>query len=163
MAAESSFDVVSDFDRQELVNTVDQANREVTTRFDLKDTGSNIELQADQIIITSASDFTLNAVRDILQTKAIRRNISIKVFDPQKIEPAAKGTVRQVVKLKKGIDQELAKRISKELRDKFPKVRAQIQGTELRCFAKSKDDLQAVIQYLRAQDYPMALQFQNYR
>lgn len=163
MAGESSFDVVSDFDRQELVNAVDQAQREITTRFDLKHSGSTIDLQKDQIVLHSASEMTLNAVRDVLQTKAIRRGLSIKVFDFQKEEPATKGTVRQIAKLKRGIDQDLAKKISKEVRDKFPKVRPQIQGEELRLFAKSKDDLQSVIQYLKAQDYPVALQFTNYR
>lgn len=163
MAGESSFDVVSDFDRQELVNAVDQAQREVSTRFDLKDTGSTIDLQKDQIVLSSASEMTLQAVRDVLQTKAIRRSLSLKVFDYQQEEPAAKGTVRQVVKLKRGIDQDLARKLSKEVREKFPKVRPQIQGEELRVFAKSRDELQNVIQYLKSQDYPVALQFTNYR
>lgn len=163
MAGENSFDVVSDFDRQELVNAVDQAQREVSTRYDLKNTGSTIELQKDQIVLTSASEMTLNAVRDILQSKAIRRGLSLKIFDYQKEEPAAKGTVRQVIKLKRGIDQDLARKISKEIREKFPKVRPQIQGEELRVFGKSRDELQNVIQYLKSQDYPVALQFTNYR
>jgi cyclic-di-GMP-binding protein len=163
MAAESSFDVVSQFDRQELVNAIDQSVREIKTRYDLKDTGSEVRLEKDSIELASASDFTLNAVRDLLLQKVVRRNLSPKILDFGKIEPAAKGTVRQTVKLRQGIDQDLARQISKLIRDRAPKVRPAIQGDAVRVSGKNKDDLQAVIKLLKDQDYPVALQFINYR
>jgi cyclic-di-GMP-binding protein len=163
MANEFSFDVVSQFDRQEMVNAIDQALREVSTRYDLKDTGSEITLEKDSIQLASASEFTLQAVRDLLIQKAARRNLSAKVFDFQKIEEASRGTVRQSVKLRQGIDQDLARGITKLIRDKAPKVKSQIQGDAVRVTGKNKDDLQAVIKLLRDQDYEVPLQFINYR
>ena len=108
MAADSSFDVVSQFDRQELVNAIDQALREVGARYDLKDTGCTIALQKDSVELHSASEFTLNAVRDLLVQRAVKRNLSPKIFDYGKVEEAARGTVRQTAKLRQGIDQDLA-------------------------------------------------------
>lgn len=163
MASDSSFDVVSQFDRQELVNAVDQTAREISTRYDLKNSGSDVTLEKDSISMTSDSEFTLTAVRDILLTKAVRRGLSPKVLDFGKVEPAARGTVRQTVKLRQGIDQDLARQITKLIRDKQPKLRAQIQGDAVRVSSASKDQLQAAIQLLREQDYPVALQFTNYR
>ena len=163
MAAENSFDVVSQFDRQELVNAIDQAQREVHTRYDLKDTGSEIKLEKDSLQLASASEFTLTAVRDMLIQKAVRRNLSPKIFDFQKVEEASRGTVRQSAKLRQGIDQDLARTISKLIRDRAPKVRPQIQGDAVRVVGKNKDDLQAVIKLLRDQDYEVPLQFINYR
>ncbi len=163
MASDSSFDVVSQFDRQELVNAIDQTTREIATRYDLKNTGSEVNLDKDSITLASDSEFTLQAVRDLLLTKAVRRNLSPKVLDFGKIEPAARGTVRQTVKLRQGIDQDLARQISKLVRDKFPKLKAQIQGDTVRVSGASKDQLQAAIKLLREQDYPVALQFTNYR
>ncbi len=163
MASDSSFDVVSQYDRQELVNAIDQAVREVNQRYDLKDTGSEINLEKDSIALASASEFTLDQVRDLLLTRAIRRNLSPKVFDWGKIEPAAKGTVRQTVKLRAGIDQDLARQITKLIRDKLPKLKASIQGDAVRVSGASKDHLQAAIKLLRDQEYPVALQFVNYR
>ena len=163
MAADSSFDVVSQFDRQELVNAIDQALREIHTRYDLKDSGSTITLQKDTIELTSASEFTLQAVRDLLIQRAARRNLDPKVFEFQKVEEASRGTVRQTVKLRQGIDQDLARQISKLIRDKAPKVRPQIQGDAVRVTGKNKDDLQAVIKLLRGQEYEVPLQFVNYR
>ena len=163
MAAESSFDVVSKFDRQELVNAIDQATREIVTRYDLENTGSELKLDRDTINIASASEFTLKAVRELLLTKAVRRGLSAKVLDFGKVEPAARGTVRQTVRLRQGIDQDLARQISKLIRDRFPRVKPQIQGDAVRVSGASKDQLQAAIKLLREQDYPVPLQFVNYR
>jgi cyclic-di-GMP-binding protein len=163
MADTFSFDIVSDFDRQELVNAVDQSMREIQTRYDLKDTKTTLELGAEVITIQTASDFTLEAVHSILQTKALKRNLSLKIFDYGKIEAASGNRVRQEIKLKKGIPQELGKQVTKLIRDEFKKVQASIQGDAVRVSAKSKDDLQAVMQRLKQEDYPVALQFNNYR
>ncbi len=163
MASTFSFDVVSDFDRQELVNAVDQAKREVTTRFDLKDTKTEIDLEADQIVINTENEFVLGQVKDLLTTKAVKRNLSLKIFDFQKVEPAANGRVREVIKLKKGLSQELAKQMSKLIRDTFKNAQSQIQGDALRVTSKSKDELQQIINLLKSKDYPVALQFTNYR
>ena len=163
MAGESSFDVVSQFDRQELVNAIDQTMREVSTRYDLKGSGSEVKLEKDSIQLASASELTLGAVRELLIQRAARRNLSPKIFDFQKVEEAAKGTVRQTAKLRQGIEQDLAREISKLIRERCPKVRPQIQGDAVRVSGKNKDDLQAAIKLLREQDYPVPLQFINYR
>ena len=163
MAADSSFDVVSQFDRQELVNAVDQTMREVTTRYDLKNTGSQVTLEKDSISLATDSEFTLQAVRELLLTKVARRGLSPKILDFGKVEPAAKGTVRQTVKLRRGIEQDLARQISKLIRDRCPKLRPQIQGDAVRVSGSSKDQLQVAIKLLREQDYPVPLQFINYR
>ena len=162
-AAESSFDVVSQFDRQEVVNAIDQAMREVQTRYDLKDTKSKILLDKSQIVLTAPSDFVLKSVRELLEGKFARRNLSLKILDYGTVEPAAGNTVRQVAKLRQGIEQDLARQITKLIRDRAPKVKAQAQGDAVRVSGKSKDDLQAVIKLLKTQDYPVDLQFINYR
>jgi len=158
-----SFDIVSDYDEQELKNALDQARRDVSSRYDLKDTKTEIELADKEITINTESDYSLTAVRDIIETKFVRRGLSLKILDYQDDENASGGRVRQVVKLKKGIPDDLAKQISKRIRDEFKKVTPQIQGDALRVQAKSKDDLQAVIEALKGADYPVALQFTNYR
>jgi hypothetical protein len=163
MASTYSFDVVSDFDQQELVNAVDQTRREITTRYDLKDTQSSLELTDKTITLNSDSEFTLDAVVTILQTKAAKRNLSLKIFDFGKVEPAGGNRVRQEITLQRGLSSELAKQLSKLVRDEFKKIQVSIQGDAMRITAKSKDDLQAVIQFLRQQDVPVALQFTNYR
>jgi uncharacterized protein YajQ (UPF0234 family) len=163
MAGDSSFDVVSQFDRQELVNAIDQTMREIQTRYDLKGTGSEVKLEKDSLQLASASEMSLGAVRDLLIQRAVRRELSPKIFDFGKVEEASRGTVRQSAKLRQGIDQDLARQISKLIRDRYPKTRPQIQGDALRVFAKNKDDLQAVIKMLRDQDYAVPLQFVNYR
>jgi uncharacterized protein YajQ (UPF0234 family) len=163
MAGDCSFDIVSEFDEQELVNAIDQVKRDVQTRYDLKDTKTEIVQAKDTITITTDSSMTLKNVRDILDSKAVRRNLSLKIFKPDKEESAAGGRVRQVIQLQKGISQELGKDISKFIRDSHPKIRAQIQGDAVRVTAKSRDDLQAVIASLKQKDYPVALQFINYR
>ena len=163
MASESSFDVVSQINRPELVNAVDQVTRELTTRYDLKSTGSTITLEKDTIQLACDTEFTLKSVRELLIERAARRGLETKIFDFGKVEPAAKGTVRQTVKLREGINQDLAKQITKAVRDKYPKLKAQIQGDAVRVTGPSKDMLQGAIQLLRAQDYDVPLQFNNYR
>ncbi len=163
MANDCSFDIVSQFEEQELVNALDQTRREVSTRYDLKDTKTEIAHAKDAVTIVTDSTMTLKSVRDILETKAIRRGLSLKVFKPGKEESASGGKVRQVIELQQGLSQELAKEISKQIRDAYPKVRPQIQGDAVRVTAKSRDELQAVIALLKQKDYPVALQFINYR
>jgi uncharacterized protein YajQ (UPF0234 family) len=163
MASLSSFDIVSDFDHQEMKNALDQTLREIHTRYDLKDTKTTIEATDTQLTITTNSEYTLGAVRDLLESKLIRRGLSLKILDYGEEEPASGARVRQVVKLRRGVPEELAKRISKRIRDDFKKVTPQIQGNAVRVQAKNKDDLQAVIQALKAEDFPVALQFVNYR
>jgi uncharacterized protein YajQ (UPF0234 family) len=165
MADTFSFDVVSDFDRQELVNTLDQVRRELIQRYDLKDSGTEIDLEETSLTITTASDMTLQAVADVLRQKATKRNLSLKIFDFQDPEAVGGNKVKQVVTLRKGLSQELAKKLSKQVRDNLKKVTVAIQGDSLRITSKSKDDLQQVIQLLRAQEEELdvALQFENYR
>jgi len=163
MAESFSFDVVSDFDRQELVNAIDQVRRDVSTRYDLKDSKTEIDLEEAAITITTASDMTLQAVEDILRQKATKRNLSLKIFDFQPAESVGGNRVQQVVKLRKGLSQELAKKLSKTVRDTLKKVTVAIQGESLRVTGKSKDDLQQAIQLLKTQDVEVPLQFENYR
>ncbi|WP_295614534.1 YajQ family cyclic di-GMP-binding protein [Chamaesiphon sp. GL140_3_metabinner_50] len=163
MASTFSFDIVSDFDRQELVNALDQTNREIISRYDLKDTQTTVELAEDKITINTASEMTLTAVHDMLQSKAIKRNLSLKIFDYGNIDSASGNRVRQEVTLKKGISQEIAKQISKLIRDEFKKVQPSIQGDVVRVTAKDKDELQGVMQRLKQEELPVALQFTNYR
>jgi len=163
MASTYSFDIVSDFDYQELVNAVDQTNRDISSRYDLKDTKTTVELGKETITVNTDSEFTLDAVHTILQTKAAKRQLSLKIFDYGKVESASGNRVRQEITLKKGISQEIAKQISKFIRDEFKKAQASIQGDAVRVSAKDKDELQAVIQRLKQEDYPVALQFTNYR
>ncbi|MBD2596644.1 YajQ family cyclic di-GMP-binding protein [Nostoc sp. MBR 210] len=163
MASTYSFDIVSDFDRQELVNAVDQVVRDVNSRYDLKDTKTTVELGETTITVNTDSEFTLDSVHNILREKAAKRSLSQKIFEFGKVESASGNRVRQEITLKKGISQEIAKQISKLIRDEFKKVQASIQGDAVRVAAKSKDDLQIVIQRLKQEDYPVALQFTNYR
>ena len=163
MAAASSFDIVSDYDAQELKNALDQTEREIATRYDLKDTKTEIEATDSQLTITTNSEYTLSQVRDLLESKFHRRGLSLKILDYGVEEPASGARVRQVVKLRKGIPDDLAKKITKQIRDDFKKVTPQIQGNAVRVQAKSRDDLQAVITALKDADHPVALQFVNYR
>jgi hypothetical protein len=163
MAATYSFDIVSEFDRQELVNAVDQTVREIKSRYDLKDTQTTVELGAEAITVNTDSEFTLDAVHTLLQTKAAKRNLSLKIFDYGKVDSASGNRVRQEIKLRQGISQEIAKQITKLIKDEFKKIQASIQGDTVRVSAKSKDELQAVIQRLKQEDLPVALQFTNYR
>lgn len=165
MPAESTFDVVSEFDRQELANAVDQTQRDVRTRYDLKDSGTEIELGENEITIQTDSELHLTAVRDLLETKALRRALSIKIFDYGEVQDAARGRVRQVIKLQQGLSDELAKKLQKLIKEHNSKVQARIQGDSLRVGSKSKDDLQAVIKLLRERqdEFPVPLQFTNFR
>lgn len=163
MAASFSFDVVSEFDRQELVNALDQTTREIQSRYDLKDTKTTLDLGETAITVSTDSEFTLQAIHTLMQMKAAKRNLSLKIFDYGKIESSSGNRVRQEITLRKGISQEIAKQISKLIRDEFNKVQASIQGDAVRVSAKSKDDLQAVMQRLKQEEFPVALQFTNYR
>ncbi len=166
MAKDCSFDVVSEFDRQELLNAVDQVKRELNSRFDLKGSNSDVVLDADKTItITTSDDLKLRNILDILQSKMIKRNLSIKILDAQAPEPALGGTVRQVFNLKKGLSQELAKKITAAIKDSKLKVQASIQGEQVRVSGKSKDDLQDVIKLLKEKEdtFNIPLQFTNYR
>ncbi len=166
MAKDCSFDIVSEYDKQELVNAVDQVKRELTTRFDLKNSNSKVELEQDkQIVITTNDEMKLKNILDILQSKLVKRNLSIKILDPKPVENALGGNVRQVFELKKGLTQDLAKKIVAEIKNTKLKVQASIQGEQVRVTGKDKDDLQAVIQTLRknADDFDVPLQFTNYR
>ena len=166
MAKECSFDVVSEFDKQELLNAIDQTRREVSSRFDLKDSNSEIELEADKAItVTTSDEMKIRNIYDILQSKFATRNLSIKILDPQGIENALGGRVKQVYNLKKGLSQELAKKIVADIKETKIKVQASIQGDQVRVSGKDKDDLQAVIKMLRGNEdkYNYPLQFTNYR
>ena len=163
MAGESSFDVVSDFDQQELVNALDQVRREIATRYDFKGSRSTLELGKAEVTLTADDEFRAKAVRDLVESKAVRRGLSLKIFEWGKLEPASGGTVRQRIDLKRGLTSEQAKELTKRIRDRFPKVKPVIQGDAVRVTGKSKDELQGVIADLRALDYPVALQFTNYR
>ena len=166
MAKDCSFDVVSEFDAQELLNALDQTRRDISARFDLKNSNSEIELEAGKSITITTNDETkLKNILDILQSKLVKRNLSIKILDPQKIENALGGNVRQVFNLKKGLTQELAKKIVADIKNSKLKVQAAIQGEQVRVTGKSKDDLQLVIKLLKEKEdiYDIPLQFTNYR
>ncbi len=166
MAKECSFDIVSEYNKQELVNAIDQVKRELTTRFDLKDSNSQVELDADKYItITTNDEMKLKNIVDILQSKLVKRGLSLKILDAQAPENALGGNVRQIFNLKKGLNQELAKKITADIKATKLKVQASIQGDQVRVSGKDKDDLQAVIQTLRKNEdkYDYPLQFTNYR
>ena len=163
MAGDISFDVVSEFDEQELRNALDQVRREVQQRFDFK--GATVELtQAkEELTLLTDDEFRANVIKDMIESRAIRRNLSIKIFDWGKVEQAGGIKVRQTIKLRSGLSDELAKKLAKLIREEFPKVKSQIQGDALRVSGKSRDDLQRVIARLRDLDEVVPLQFQNYR
>lgn len=163
MAKEESFDIVSKVNMQEVRNGVDQAIKELSSRFDFKGSKSSIELKDEEIVLIGDDEYKLGAVNDILQSKLIKREISPKSMKYGKIEPASGGTVRQSVTIAQGIDQENAKKIVKLIKDSKIKVQASIQGDQVRVSGKSRDDLQSVIQMLKQEDLPVALQFTNYR
>jgi uncharacterized protein YajQ (UPF0234 family) len=159
-----TFDVVSEVDMQEVKNAVDQATREVTTRFDFKNTDSTIELAGQEIRLHSATDDRLRALVTVLEEKLVRRKVSLKALDQGKIEEAAKGTVRQTITLKAGISSDNARAINRFIKEKAPKgVSSQTQGDQLRVSAKKRDDLQSVIAALKAEDFGIPLQFENFR
>lgn len=166
MAKDESFDVVSEFDQQEMLNAIDQTKRDIQARFDLKDSGSVIELEGGKsITITTKDDFKLRNIIDILQSKMAKRGLSLKILDFQKPESALSGNIRQLINLKKGISQEIAKKITADIKSLKFKVQPAIQGDQLRISGKNRDDLQEVIKFLREKqdEYDVALQFTNYR
>lgn len=165
MAKEQSFDVVSQVDMQEVDNAVQQATKELVQRYDLKDTGSTIVFDRSGATITLAapSDFVLGQVKDVLASKLIRRTIDLKAVRWGKLEAASGGSARSVGTIVNGIDAEIARAINKDVRDEKMKVKVQIEGDKVRVFSASRDELQAVIAFLKAKDYGIPLQFTNYR
>jgi uncharacterized protein YajQ (UPF0234 family) len=161
--AESSFDIVSKVDLQEVKNALQQVEREIAQRFDFKNSVSTAELEGEVLKLHSDDEYKLKALTDIVESKLIKRGISPKGLDFGKVEPASKGTVRQDVKLKMGLDQDTARKVVKLIKDSGKKVNAQIQGDQVRVTAKSRDDLQGVIQLLKGAELPLDLQFVNYR
>ena len=163
MAGDISFDVVSEFDEQELRNALDQVRREVQQRFDFKGAKVDLEQEKVELILLTDDEFRAKVVKDLIESKAVRRNLSLKIFDWGKVEPAGGSTVKQVIKLRKGLPDDVAKKLTKLIRDEFPKVKSQIQGDAIRVSGKNRDDLQRVIGRLRELDLEVPLQFQNYR
>lgn len=162
--AENSFDVVSKLDLQEVSNAIQMALKEIHTRFDLKDTKSDITLEGkDAIVLSTSDEFKLKAVNDILQGKLVKRGVPLKNLAYEKIETAAGSTVRQRVKLQQGIDIEKAREIVKLIKNTKKKVQASIQGDFVRVAGKDRDTLQEIIALLRQQDLGLELQFTNYR
>ena len=161
--AESSFDVVSSVDLQEVRNAIAQAMKELTTRFDLKSTGSEVSLEGEELLVVTKDEFKLKAVRDVLETRLVKRGVPLKALSYGTIEKALGGTVRQKVSLQKGIPTEKSREIVKIIKGMKLKVQASIQGDQLRVSGKNKDDLQAVMQTLRGTDLGIDMQFTNYR
>ena len=161
--AESSFDVVSKVDLQEVKNAIGQAMKELDTRYDLKGTGSRIELQGEELVLTSADEFKLKAVRDVLETRLVKRNVPLKAFSYGTIEKALGGTTRQKVSMQKGIPSDKAKEVVKLIKGTKLKVQASIQGDQVRVSGKDRDALQSVIRLLKDTDLGIDMQFTNYR
>ena len=163
MAGEVSFDVVSDFDEQELRNALDQVRREVQQRYDFKGAHVDVDQEKDKIVLVTDSDMRAKALKDLIESKAVRRNLSLKIFDWGDIAPAGGNKVRQEIGLKRGLPDDLARKLVKQIRDEFPKVQPRIQGDAIRVAGKSKDELQRVMTWLRGLDEAVPLQFENYR
>ena len=161
--AESSFDIVSEIDQQEVKNAVAQALKEIQTRYDLKDSKSNIEIGTQELTLTSVDEYKLRAVRDILESKLLKRGVSIKALTYKDPEAALGGTSRQKVALQSGIPIDKAREIVKLIKGSKLKVQAAIQGEQLRVTGKSKDDLQAIMTMLRGAKLDIDMQFTNYR
>ncbi len=159
-----SFDIVSEVDHQEVRNAVDQANREASTRFDFKNTDSSIEVTDTELVLHSSTEDRLRALRQVLDEKLVKRQVSLKALDPGKIEEASKGAARQHIAIRAGISQDHAKKLNKFIKDQGLKgVSSQTQGEQLRVTAKKRDDLQAVIAACKAEDFGIPLQFNNFR
>ena len=163
MPQEFSFDVVSKTDMQEVANAIQQAQKELAQRFDFKGSKSAIELANDEIILSSDDEGKLRSVKDIVESKLVKRKVSLKALDYGNVEPAAGATVRQRAKIVQGIESEKAKAIVRTIKDAKLKVQASIQSDQVRIVGRSKDDLQKAIALLREQDYGVPLQFTNYR
>lgn len=164
MASDNTFDIVSKVDLQEVSNAIQNALKEVHTRFDLKDSKSEIQLEGkDAIIVSSANETNLKSVNDILQSKLVKRNVPIKAFTYGVVEPAAGSRVRQKITMQQGIPIEKAKEIVKVIKDSKKKVQASIQGDSVRVSGKDRDSLQEIIALLRGRDFGIDMQFTNYR
>jgi uncharacterized protein YajQ (UPF0234 family) len=163
MPQDYSFDVVSQFDSQELANAVDQTRRELKTRFDFKGVAAEIEQGARELTLLAESDFKLKAIVEILTARMVKRGLSPKILDPGEPTPAARGNMRQVIRLRQGIGEDLARDLVKRIRGFAPRVQPRIQGESLRVSSRDKDQLQAAIAGLRALELPTPLQFINYR
>ncbi|HKF84320.1 MAG TPA: YajQ family cyclic di-GMP-binding protein [Candidatus Limnocylindrales bacterium] len=163
MAGEISFDVVSDFDEQELRNALDQVRREVQQRYDFKGAQVDLTQEKDRIVLVTDSDMRAKAIRDLIESKAVRRNLSLKIFEWGEVVPAGGSKVRQEIGLQRGLPDDLARKLVKQIRDEFPKVQPRIQGDAIRVAGKSRDELQKVIGRLRELDEAVPLQFENYR
>ena len=163
MAKEPSFDVVSQVDMQEVSNALNQTTKEISQRYDFKGSKSEIVKDDDGIKITTEDEMRLNAIVDILKSKFIKRGVSIKNLEYGKIEDAAGGMVRQKIKIKQGIDSDVAKKITKDIKETKLKVQAQIQDDQVRVSGKKIDDLQSVIAFLKEKDYGLDLQYINFR
>ena len=163
MAGEISFDVVSDFDEQELRNALDQVRREVQQRYDFKGAQVDLTQEKDRVVLVTDSDMRAKAIRDLIESKAVRRNLSLKIFQWGEVVPAGGSKVRQEISLQRGLPDDLARKLVKQIRDEFPKVQPRIQGDAIRVAGKSRDELQKVIGRLRELDEAVPLQFENYR
>ena len=163
MAGEISFDVVSDFDEQELRNALDQVRREVQQRYDFKGAHVDLVQEKTRLVLVTDSDMRARAVKDLIESKAVRRNLSLKIFDWGEVLPAGGNKVRQEITLRRGLPDDLARKLVKLIRDEFPKVQPRVQGDAIRVAGKSKDELQKVIVRLRELDEAVPLQFENYR
>lgn len=158
-----SFDVVSELDMQEVTNAVDQANRETTTRYDFRDTNTTFNVTDDGIVVETASEGRMDASIDVLQSKFIKRGLSIKALQAGDIEPASGGRVRTTFGIVSGIPQDAAKELTKSVKDQKLKVQVAIQGDQLRVTGKKRDDLQDVIAHLKGLDFRVPLQYTNFR
>ncbi len=163
MAQEFSFDIVSKTELQEVANAVQQAQKELAQRFDFKGSKSSIELSGEEITLVSDDEGKLRSLKDILESKLVKRQVSLKALDYQKLEDASMGTVRQKAKIVQGIESEKAKQIVKAIKDAKLKVQASIQSDQVRVVGRSKDDLQRAMTIVKAGDYGIPLQFTNYR
>lgn len=163
MAAENSFDIVCKVDMQEVTNALDQARREIDTRYDLKGTKNEVKLEESDITLTVPDEMKLKAVVDILQSKLHKRGIPLKALDYGKVEQAAGGTLRQKIAIQQGIPIEKAREIVRLVKDSKVKVQASIQEDQVRVTGKNRDDLQKIIALVKDKDFGIALQFTNYR
>ena len=163
--ADHSFDIVSKVDMQEVINAINQAEKELGTRYDLKDSGSEITLKESEkkIHLVSSDDYKIKAVHEILNQKLLKRNVSIKAFQAGDIQSAAGNTVKQDISIQSGLTQEHAKTLTKDIKDEKFKVQTNIQGDQVRVIAKNIDDLQNVIQFIRNKNYAFDIQCMNYR
>ncbi len=163
MAKENSFDIVSKTDYAEVTNAINQTAKEVSQRFDFKGSKASVELISKDLLLSAEDETKLRNMNDILQSKLVKRGVSLKALDYQKIEPAAGGTVRQTVNIQQGIPTEKAKEIVRFIKDSKLKVQASIQGETVRVSGKDRDTLQDVISKLKAKDFGIDMKFDNYR